>query len=732
MSARDFYDALGVALPDRPGPWVEVQCFSPAHDHDRNPSCGVSLEHGGFKCHACDAKGTAFDAAVLLGKSRGDAAELAKRYGLWRGDNGTPHPRKGGGGVSTPPNEHEEVKRSPGCTLEAYATAKQLPVEFLRGIGISDYVDNRRPGTRVLRIPYVDGDGQESAVRIRIRLEKGETDERFLWRKGSKPFLYGVPRLDLARTEGYVVLVEGESDCHTLWHHGIPAVGVPGATNWKEERDAAHLAGIDRIYVVLEGDTGGDAVLGWLARSAIKDRAWLIELDGHKDPSGLHLDDPERFPERWRKAVEAAESWRARAARIESAERREARERCASLAVGPRILDHFAADLRALGIVGEERLAKLIYLATTSRLLEKIISVAVKGPSAAGKSILADRVLRFFPNEAFYVLSAMSERGLIFTGEDMRHRMLVIYEAVGMEGDMQSYLLRSLLSEGRIRYLTAAKEGGEIVGKLIEMEGPTGLLVTTTAISLHPENETRLLSVTATDTQEQTAAVLLAIAEEADGLPDLGRWHALQRWIALGARGVTIPYATALAKAIPPVAVRLRRDFGALLGLIRAHALLHQATRDRDAKGRVVATGEDYAVVRDLVADLISEGVEQTVKRSVREAVEAVRDLDREHGATKREVATALEIDVQAAYRRLKAASSAGYVRNLETGRGKAARWALGDPLPEDVKLLPEAGGLFTSSPSSGGVDTPPPPERAATDEEQALYNRWNPDGGES
>ena len=33
---------------------------------------------------------------------------------------------------------------------------------------------------------------------------------------------------------------------------------------------------------------------------------------------------------------------------------------------------------------------------------------------------------------------------------------------------------------------------------------------------------------------------------------------------------------------MPPVAVRLRRDFGAVLGLIRAHALLHQATRGRD------------------------------------------------------------------------------------------------------------------------------------------------------
>ena len=35
---------------------------------------------------------------------------------------------------------------------------------------------------------------------------------------------------------------------------------------------------------------------------------------------------------------------------------------------------------------------------------------------------------------------------------------------------------------------------------MIEREGPTGLIVTTTALRLHPENETRMLSLTVTDT----------------------------------------------------------------------------------------------------------------------------------------------------------------------------------------------------------------------------------------
>ena len=48
--------------------------------------------------------------------------------------------------------------------------------------------------------------------------------------------------------------------------------------------------------------------------------------------------------------------------------------------------------------------------------------------------------------------------------------------------------------------------------------------------------------------------------------------------------------------------------------LIRAHALLHQATRLKDESGRVVATLDDYRAVHALVADLVAEGIDATVK----------------------------------------------------------------------------------------------------------------------
>jgi putative DNA primase/helicase len=161
--------------------------------------------------------------------------------------------------------------------------------------------------TPVIRMPYHEVDGTEASVRFRLAL-KGHN--RFKWRKGSKASLYGVSRLGEARDAGSITVVEGESDCHTLWYAGFPAIGLPGNTNWNEGRDAALLADISIIYVVIEPGDSGKKMLAWVSKSNIRDRVRLVRLDGFKDPSELYVDEPACFPERWRKALAAAVPWR--------------------------------------------------------------------------------------------------------------------------------------------------------------------------------------------------------------------------------------------------------------------------------------------------------------------------------------------------------------------------------------------------------------------------------------
>jgi DNA-binding transcriptional ArsR family regulator len=504
---------------------------------------------------------------------------------------------------------------------------------------------------------------------------------------------YGLGLLVEARKADYVVVVEGESDCHTLWYHEIPALGIPGASNWRDGW-AAYLDGIEKIYAVIEPDQGGETLREKLTGcEAIRQRLHLVELGEHKDSSALHLADPESFKERFEAFLEDAKPWIEFERAEAEAASREAWEQCQELAEKPDILGCFAEELARSGVAGETRIAKLLYLAVTSRLLERPVSVALKGPSSGGKSYVVERTLSFFPKSAYYALTAMSDRTLAYSEEPIRHRFLVIYEAAGMSGEFATYLMRSLLSEGCVRYETVERTSEGIRPRLIEREGPTGLVVTTTAVKLHPENETRLLSLTVTDTQEQTQAVMAALAEEAgEAALNLEAWHALQIWLESAEHRVSIPYAKILAKLIPPVAVRLRRDFGALLNLIRAHALLHQAGREQDGQGRIVATIEDYAAVRELVADLVSEGIEATVPETVRQTVEAVKRLrEGSNGepVTVAELARKLKLDRSAVSRRARSAKDRGYLRDLEDNPRKPSRLIPGDDLPDDLQILP-------------------------------------------
>jgi hypothetical protein len=293
------------------------------------------------------------------------------------------------------------------------------------------------------------------------------------------------------------------------------------------------------------------------------------------------------------------------------------------------ILDRFKAEVRGCGLVGEERNAATIYLAICSRLLDRQVSVAVKGHSASGKSWTVETVVSFFPDDEVIEFTAMSERALIYSKRDFRHRTLVVYEATalreGIEDNLTAYFVRSLLSEGRIEYeVTVRDEDGHFATKQITKQGPTNLLLTTTQVRVHAENETRLLSIDTDDSAEQTKRVLFELAEGSRAGRDVEDWHALQRWLRVAEHRVEIPYGRSLAELVPPVATRLRRDFAVLLAFIRAHAMLHQLSRGRDEHGRIVADIEDYAVVRELVVEPLGAGVAQTVTADVRETVAAV------------------------------------------------------------------------------------------------------------
>lgn len=369
------------------------------------------------------------------------------------------------------------------------------------------------------------------------------------------------------------------------------------------------------------------------------------------------------------------------------------------------ILGLFAADYAKL-IAGEEANGKLLYLVATSRLFAKCMHAAVKGTSASGKSELRNTVLTFFPPEDVIEFATMSERALLYEERGFEHKILSMGEAAGSEeGKLQDYLLRELMSAGRLIYKAPQKVGGDIVTVTIEKHGPVAFMVTTTRADLFAENETRIISLETSDSEAQTQLVLDKVAQlEGEGVEpnlDLERWQNFQRWLAAGNCRVVIPFARELAKLIPAKSVRLRRDIGQLLRAVKAHALLHRASRTVDAKGRVVAGIADYEVVRNLLADIIAAGAETKMSPTVAETVKAVASLqhpsDEAKGVAPLQVAKQLDLDRSAARRRLQTAAKRGYVVNLETEPRRPGRYRTTPQAAEQLDLLPSVEALMAA-----------------------------------
>lgn len=400
-----------------------------------------------------------------------------------------------------------------GCTLAAYSEATGLPEEFLREAGV---VEGTRRGAKVVKVPYRSAEGRELGAAVCVAPPEG--DHLGEWTRKDDLGLYGLEALP-ARCD--VWLVAGEVEAQTLRLHGIAALGLPATDGWRPNWTPC-LEDVETIYAV--ASRGGDELVLplWLLHASFRHRVELAPLGEDLTINALHRLTREQFPETW----SALRASTVPASLVEHQQRQrrrsEALTRCAGLEAHADILDAFGDTLRRMGYAGDLRAAKLPYLVVTSRVLSNPVSAAVKGPSAAGKSFVVKQVLRFFPDEAYYAVTAMSDKALIYSAEPLEHRMLVLQEADGLS-EIANLIVRSLLSEGRVRYDTVI----DMQGYRIDRPGPTGLITTTTRVGLHPENETRVISITIPDDPDRIREVLRAVAREDDGDDvDLAPWHA--------------------------------------------------------------------------------------------------------------------------------------------------------------------------------------------------------------
>lgn len=243
---------------------------------DRNDSFSVDLKTGKWHCFAEDEGGNfvTFWAKYQGIDTKEAYKEILARYGI------------------TPEHERQAQQTNASglgsYTLERYSFDKRLPADFLRDTCRVD-TGRDRDGTEYLRMPYYFEDGKEAAIRKRY------AKKEFRWMRGSKGkiCLYGEWKLPGIRKAGYAVLVEGESDTQTLWYLGIPAIGIAGASMFKDYQTMG-LQDL-KLYIHKEPDGGGDTFYRKLTHALAETGftgevyVWSCQSLGKKDPSDVYL-----------------------------------------------------------------------------------------------------------------------------------------------------------------------------------------------------------------------------------------------------------------------------------------------------------------------------------------------------------------------------------------------------------------------------------------------------------
>jgi Bifunctional DNA primase/polymerase, N-terminal len=334
----------------------------------------------------------------------------------------------------------------------------------------------------------------------------------------------------------------------------------------------------------------------------------------------------------------------------ETAERREAlqRESC-RIASSPTLLADVEAVVHGLGVVGEGASIRGAYLAAASRLLRKrAICLLRRGAAAGGKNFLFSTVLRLIPSDSVVVLSSGSPMSLVYYGggddDALKHKVLYVQEAAilaeknGVENPL-TIMLRLLISEGQIDHLIAVPQGGETPMTVkIKRNGPVAVCITSARDNIESEMLTRLMTSDADESAEQTMAVVkgLLSVDDSDDEPDLAPWRDFQRLLELDAPyDVAMPFGTELynayekrPRAFPDaLQLRMRRDISGLISAIKTSAILHKAQRDRDAKGRIVATIDDYRHAHEAFDEGVSSLYGVKTRKEIIAVVRAVEEM---------------------------------------------------------------------------------------------------------
>jgi DNA primase len=283
--------------------------------------------------------------------------------------------------------------------------------------------------------------------------------------------------------------------------------------------------------------------------------------------------------------------------------------------------------INQLGVINERKNIGLYHLVIDSRLVpmgsagSEALAMKNSGHYGAGKSYPLFMCLKLYPKSAYHLISSASEKSLYSIEGGLKYKALILAEALALEShgnrdNELAYGIRTLVSEGHLKYQYTGFKDKKRVTIVKKIEGPTSLLTTTIRGKLEDQLDDRMINAHPNTSATQTKDIIEQTAETASGNAtrvDEKTLKAFQHFHdSLLSVEVVIPFAKDIAafvtqKGSLPIAAR--RAYKRVLSSIKTLTLMNQKQRGTDGMGRCIAEYCDYSMAYQLIGDAYMESI---------------------------------------------------------------------------------------------------------------------------
>jgi len=268
----------------------------------------------------------------------------------------------------------------------------------------------------------------------------------------------------------------------------------------------------------------------------------------------------------------------------------------------PHLLDRYLQDVSKV-YVGREEEILLLRILMELRKADEGICVYITGESGEGKSTLAKTILSTINPDAVIYYTDISPMALKNLKEiNLSHKIFYFSEGDAIE-DKNSlvYHIRSAISEGEIKSITATREGkAGVEENRIETKG-TIFLTTNERIYKDRELDRRSIVIRLDYDFGLTQKYFEWVKNPQNFYPDYSHliiWREIDKSIPFVK--VRIPYWGIIVENFPKDKSRHKTDIKTIYRMICAITQIYQYQRQRNEDGEYIATLQDYEIVYKL------------------------------------------------------------------------------------------------------------------------------------